>query len=150
MATTDFSTGTVIEASWLNDVDNATYTDLPQAQADILTEEAARIAADLTKVAKTADTGSAVLPSGTTAQRDGTPVAGYTRFNSDYAKPEVYNGTGWSGLGGADGTGGDAVFYVNDNTIDNAYTLAAGKNAHSVGPITINAAVTLNGRWVIS
>ena len=29
MATTDFSTGTVIEASWLNDVDEAVYTTLP-------------------------------------------------------------------------------------------------------------------------
>ena len=29
MATTDFSTGTVIEASWLDDVDEVVYTTLP-------------------------------------------------------------------------------------------------------------------------
>lgn len=36
MPSTNFvDNSTVIVAAWLNDVDNATYTDLPQAQADI-------------------------------------------------------------------------------------------------------------------
>ena len=33
-------------------------------------------------IAKTSSTGSAPLPSGTTAERDGTPLAGFIRFNS--------------------------------------------------------------------
>ena len=44
----------------------------------------------------------------------------------------------------------DSCLYENDQTISNAYTIAAGKGAHSVGPITLNATVTVNGRWVIS
>ena len=47
------------------------------------------------RVAKTSSTGSAVLPSGTTAQRDGTPVIGYTRENSSTGALEYYNGSNW-------------------------------------------------------
>lgn len=46
-------------------------------------------------VEKTSDTGSAVLPSGNISQRDGSPVAGYTRWNTDLDCLEVYNGTVW-------------------------------------------------------
>ena len=38
------------------------------------------------------------LPTGTTAQRPGSPVAGDTRFNSDLDKFEVYDGTDWGFL----------------------------------------------------
>ena len=34
-------------------------------------------------VPQTSDTGSAVMPSGTFVQRDGTPQGGYTRWNQD-------------------------------------------------------------------
>jgi hypothetical protein len=47
-------------------------------------------------------------------------------------------------------TTADGCIYENDQTISNAYTIAAGKGAHSVGPLTLNATVTVNGRWVIS
>ena len=41
--------------------------------------------------------------------------------------------------------------YENDLTIAaGTYTIAASKGAHSVGPITNNGTVTVNGRWVIS
>jgi len=96
-----------------------------------------------TMVSKTSDTGSAILPSGNTAQRDGTPAAGYTRFNSDYNKTEVFNGSSWTGLGGANGNGGDAVFYENDQVVTSDYTIAANKNAMSAGPITVNTGVTV-------
>jgi len=44
----------------------------------------------------------------------------------------------------------DAI-YLNDDEITADYTVAAGKGAHSVGPITLTGAtVTVNGRWVIS
>lgn len=39
---------------------------------------------------------SAILPSGTTAQRDGSPAAGYIRFNSTLSHFEGYNGTVWT------------------------------------------------------
>ena len=44
----------------------------------------------------------------------------------------------------------DGVLWENNLTISNDYTIAATKGAHSVGPITNNATVTVNGRWVIS
>ena len=37
----------------------------------------------------------ATIPSGDTANRPGTPAAGYLRFNTDYGLTEVYNGTKW-------------------------------------------------------
>ena len=40
-------------------------------------------------------TGFFALPSGTTAQRPGSPAAGYVRFNSDKSSFEYYTGTEW-------------------------------------------------------
>ena len=57
------------------------------------------------------------------------------------------------GGGGATGGGGDAVFYENDAVVNNSYTITAGKNAMSAGPITImdTAIVTVpeESVWVI-
>lgn len=39
---------------------------------------------------------------------------------------------------------------VNSATIDTDYTIAAGSNGHSVGPITVDAVVTVDGVWHIS
>ncbi|MBR52174.1 hypothetical protein CMK19_00220 [Candidatus Poribacteria bacterium] len=47
-------------------------------------------------------------------------------------------------------TSGDGTMYKNTLTISNDVTIAATEGAHSVGPITNNATVTVNGRWVIS
>lgn len=52
------------------------------------------------KVEQTAATGAAVIPPGTTAQRPGSPVAGYLRFNSDTPGFEGWNGTAWGSIGG--------------------------------------------------
>jgi len=52
-------------------------------------------------VTETSATGSAILPSGTDAQRDGTPSAGYIRFNTTNVSFEGYDGTAWNEIGGA-------------------------------------------------
>jgi len=49
------------------------------------------------------------------------------------------NGSG----GGATGGGTDEAFYENDMTISTSYTLTAGKNAMSAGPINISDGVTV-------
>jgi hypothetical protein len=67
-------------------------------EIDALYAEIGNIA---TKVSKTSDTGSAVLPVGTEAQRDASPSAGFLRFNSDSDEFEGYNGTAWSSVGGS-------------------------------------------------
>jgi len=104
-------------------------------------------------VRKTYATGSAVLPVGPTADRDALAQAGYFRFNNTYNKPEVFNGSAWSGLGGASGGSGDDVFYENSQTITADYTITAGKNAMTTGPVTINSGVTVTiptgSVWVI-
>ena len=45
--------------------------------------------------------------------------------------------------GGAVGTGTDQVFYQNDQTVTLAYSIEAGKNAMSAGPIAIAASKTV-------
>ena len=51
-------------------------------------------------VFKVQGTGSIRIPSGTTAQRPGSPVAGMMRYNTDDTVFEGYNGTNWVALTG--------------------------------------------------
>jgi hypothetical protein len=75
-------------------------------------------------VEQTSATGSAEIPSGTDAQRDGTPSAGYFRFNTDSSSFEGYDGTAWGAIGG-----GSADLSAVDQDIlpdtDNTYDLGA-------------------------
>ena len=99
---------------------------------------------DTTYVKQTLTTGSATLPSGTTAQRDGTPAAGYLRFNVTLNQFEGYNGTAWGAVGGgATGGAGNAAFYENDTAITADYTITTNKNAMTAGPVTIANGVTV-------
>jgi len=50
-------------------------------------------------VQKTSATGSAYLPAGTTGQREGSPAAGYIRYNTTTGKFEGY-GSAWGNIGG--------------------------------------------------
>lgn len=50
-------------------------------------------------------TGSTITPTGTTAQRDGSPSAGYFRFNSTLTAFEGYDGSAWGEIGGGKGLG---------------------------------------------
>ena len=93
---------------------------------------------------KTSATGSSVVASGTTAQRDGSPSAGMLRFNSTDTSFEGYNGSAWGSIGGgASGGGSNAVFYENDQTVSVNYTIPADKNAMSTGTITVNSGITV-------
>ena len=55
-----------------------------------------------------------------------------------------------SALTGVSSSSADGCIWKNTLTISNAHTIAATEGAHSVGPITLNNTVTVNGRWVIS
>ena len=99
-------------------------------------------------------TGQLDLPTGTTAQRTGSPNSGMIRFNTTLTQFEGYNGTAWGAIGGgATGGGSDRVFYENGQTVATNYTLTTSTNAVSAGPITINSGVTVtipSGQsWVI-
>ena len=47
------------------------------------------------------------------------------------------------GGGGAVGTGTEKVFYENDITVAQSYTISSGKNAMSAGPITLGGSVVV-------
>jgi len=105
-------------------------------------------------IVQTSATGSAALPSGTELERDGSPSAGYIRFNTDVTQFEGYNGTSWASVGGgATGGGSDTWAVEHDNTITTSYTITSGKNVISAGPLTVNsgAVVTVpsGSTWVI-
>jgi hypothetical protein len=85
------------------------------------------------------------IPSGTTAQRDGSPAVGMFRHNSTLNQFEGYNNGAWGAIGGgagATGGGTDEVFFESDQAVTTSYTLSSGKHAHTVSP-TINNGVSV-------
>jgi len=83
------------------------------------------------------------LPVGTTGTRP-TGETGLVRFNTDRNQFEGYNNTTWSGIGDQPvGGGTNRVFFENDIIMTTNYTITAGKNAMSAGPIAVNSGVTL-------
>ena len=126
--------------------------------AEILNGEvtSAKLAANLAF----SGTEGVVIPSGTTAQRNGSPTNGTFRYNTDDNVFEGRINGAWGPVGGgASGGGSDAVFYENDQTVTTNYSIASNQNAMSAGNITINNGITVtlehtgaggNGaRWVI-
>lgn len=79
-------------------------------------------------------TANIALPTGTTAQRPGSPTAGMIRFNSDMNILEFYNGTGWQVVTGFSrgtvGTGGQSIEYRNGGVV-HVYTTTGN---HSFTP----------------
>ena len=90
-------------------------------------------------------TSSLTIPSGTTAQRDGSPAVGMFRHNATLNQFEGYNNGAWGAIGGgagATGGGTDEVFFESDQAATTSYSISAGKNAHTVSP-TINSGVSI-------
>jgi hypothetical protein len=94
---------------------------------------------------QTSSTGSIISPSGTTAQRDGTPSAGYFRFNSDTSAFEGYYGSTWGEVGGGQmlGTATTKAIFYNAQTIGENITIGATQNGMSAGPITVDTGFTV-------
>ena len=95
-------------------------------------------------------TGQVKLPAGTTAQRSGSPVNGMLRYNSTIEQFEGYADGAWGGISGAQAGG---AILTNKDTATASYTIAAGENGLSVGPITVDTSVTITvssgQRWLI-
>lgn len=75
---------------------------------------------------QSAANGSFIIPVGTTAQRDASPVSGYLRYNQTSLKFEGYSSGAWGSIGGgsgATGSGQDNVFVENDKYQTTSYTL---------------------------
>jgi len=87
-------------------------------------------------------TDAILLPNGTTGQRP-TGAAGYIRYNSTTGSFEGYT-TAWGSIGGgATGAGGDQIFYQNGQTVTTDYSITAGQNAGTFGPVTVNSGITV-------
>lgn len=125
-------------------------TDLAVADGGTGSSTASGARTNLSAVGYTTTTGSAIIPSGTTAERDGSPTNGYFRYNTSVNSFEGYVNGAWGGVGGAQAGG---VIFENSLTISSNYTLTSGKNGLSVGPITIGSGVTVTvpsgQRWVV-
>tara|TARA_B100000085_G_scaffold248574_1_gene243699 strand:+ start:742 stop:1158 length:417 start_codon:yes stop_codon:yes gene_type:complete len=96
------------------------------------------------------------LPSGTNAQRPGTPALGTIRYNSELDSAEIYvndNGdgvNGWIPVGGGGGpsVGGDSVIRTHPATIEESGIIGATSGpefmrAFTVGPVTVANGVSI-------
>lgn len=96
------------------------------------------------------------LPSGTNAQRPGTPALGTVRYNSEVDSAEIYvndNGdgvNGWIPVGGGGGPnlGGDSVIRCHPATIEEDAVIGATSGAEylrafTVGPVTVANGVSV-------
>ena len=75
-------------------------------------------------------TSAVKIPTGTTAQRPGTPVLGQIRYNTTTNNTEIYNGSQWEEVGGGpfDGTGGNQLITVEATTTSATFTSANGES----------------------
>ena len=73
--------------------------------------------------------------------------------NGHALKSDGSGNLSWGTAGGASGGGTDQVFYENDTTVTEDYTIGTNKNAMSAGPITIDDGATVTipdgSTWVI-
>lgn len=96
-------------------------------------------------VQKTSNVGSAILPSGTSDQRDATPVDGMIRYNTTNMIFEGFFNGQWQPLGGGGSSGGGQMFgnatiktiSYNAQTIEENIVVTEGLNGYSVGDVTL-------------
>ena len=103
-------------------------------------------------------TGAVQVPSGTDAQRPGSPTNGDFRYNTDQNKFEGRVNGAWSDFGGGGGatggnSGANAVFWENELTVTHDYSITAARGAGSFGDVTIAAGKTVtipaDSSWTI-
>jgi hypothetical protein len=107
----------------------------------------------------TYSSGAVQVPTGTTSARPTNALTGMLRYNTTSGQFEGFSASGWSQIagGGASdqpaGSGGNAVFFLNDQVVTASYTFPSGKNGMSAGTITIQTGVTVvlgsGQNWVI-
>ena len=97
------------------------------------------------------NTASAKIPSGTTAQRDGSPSAGYFRWNTTESQAEIYTGSEWDLVGGGNTT--KEPLWEHESVVTSDYVITDGNNALSCGPIIINSGYSVTvgtgSAWVV-
>lgn len=122
------------------EIANAPVTEAGTQTLTNKTLGATTITADVTM----SGTGQLKLPASTTANRSASPTTGMIRFNTDNVTFEGYNGTAWGSIGGgATGTGTDQIFFLNGQTVTGSYSIPAGQNAGTFGPVSVNSGATV-------
>jgi hypothetical protein len=93
------------------------------------------------------DTGYFKYPSGTTAQRPSSPLAGMVRYNTDNSNVEYYNGTTWISVSAAVGyvTSGLITYLDAGNTLSYSGT---GSTWYDISGSGNNGTVTGDISWV--
>ena len=102
-------------------------------------------------VMESGNNASAKIPAGTTAQRDGSPSAGFFRWNTTETQAEIYDGSEWSLVGGGNTT--EKALWEHSYTVAENYEITSGNNALTAGPITINSGYSVTvpsgSTWVV-
>lgn len=109
-------------------------------------QSAAESAAEAAAIAQIAGIYLGAFAVPPTTDNEGGPLQeGMLYYNTGSNAMFVYNGSAWEPAFSDMPTGGgsDKVFYMNDNQVTADYTIPAGKNAMSAGPITVNPGVTV-------
>jgi hypothetical protein len=135
--------------------DSQVFTDADHSKLDAI--EASADVTDATNVEaagavmESGNTASAKIPSGTTAQRDGSPSAGFFRWNTTETQAEIYDGSAWSLVGGGNTT--EEPLWEHESEVSSNYTITDGNNALSCGPIIINSGYSVTvgtgSAWVV-
>jgi len=111
----------------------------------------------LNVVNRTSPTGAAIMPSGTTAERDTSPVNGYLRYNQTLDEFEGYINGAWGAVGGVnqivagsnvtisptDGTGVVTINASGGGSATGSVTNVATGTGLTGGPITTTGTVSL-------
>jgi len=98
-------------------------------------------------------TGAIDVPTGTTAQRPGSPTTGLFRYNSTEGEFEGYTASGWGAIAGGGGSGTDFTYLALRNASNNGaasypasdFTLVTSGTTNAISPTQANALLVSYG-----
>jgi len=98
-------------------------------------------------------TGAIDVPTGTTAQRPGSPTTGLFRYNSTEGEFEGYTASGWGAIAGGGGSGTDFTYLALRNAANNGsasypasdFTLVTSGTTNAISPTQANALLVSYG-----
>lgn len=139
----------------LDNVDNTSDLNKPistATQAAIDAEVATLEATDLLRVPRDSATGAASIPTGTTAERPGSPAQGMLRRNSQLGQWEGYNGTSWDVIPDSSGVITlTTTQTIQNKTLDSTNNISAASGHHAgFRNKIINGAFAINQRAYVS
>ena len=141
--------GTNYNATWDKSANKFVFNDNAKAVFGTLSDglEIFHDASD--SIINDAGTGSLKLQLGGSTKAE-VVSGGFTVTGTCTATAYAGDGSGLTGVSGAKGGSGEAIFYESENTMDNDYTISSNHNALVAGPLTINATLTINSPSVLT